>query len=700
MTQPTFDLGTLFAAAQMLGGGSLALKDVANENAKQVEALRPFDPIEVAATFGGLLTMPELQSNCVRLEVLAHLAVAYCQGHKKPPTKEVSRWFFEFGSSTAGRMEDPAEDVFVSNIASSRGNFRVIDGIWESAGFYLQRIINVVEGMPAGGDYDTLRSHVYTLLALSDLACERAKLTRYQLGNQNPETSLSAKQANSLNARRRRVCFETDDLKARGISIENLGVFIFNLAEAVKLRDESVGNSTLERFPLLAREGELFLVLPTAISVTIRRYVIEQMIAGGMRFALASALAREYGEVFANIPLLGGKRGAPIELQRTKNGLVAGATTSVDVGRHLNLVCFGETFDDIEKTGVAGFQPNLEGITNDVDECIDHAYEHSRKDPNFRDGLTLVVGCGIGRGAIDFVNDRPRVNWRVECLSASDLYELSWLHDFKPLSLWRLLDAQDKVEAHGIHLHNINGLLNMVAWARKLDGHLVPHRSLPDDFTAKDAQLGIMIQQNSLRDLRYEVATSWDAHVVQDVTGRWVRVRKDAGAFFEEDRQRPIYGSKERIGRWLPGVFLTPSRAWWGSIEVPEETSGHNAYQRWKMLMVWIPRMAPVLEEALPQLPQGPLLLHAKFEGNVGEFEDDPKPVSFEEAKADIRVSVDEWRDRRAAIGLPWRDWPRWQTGLLAAASRPRRSNFEASSKPSGICRFPRNTAGRKPSCF
>jgi len=222
----------------MLGGGSLALKDVANENAKQVEALRPFDPIEVAATFGGLLTMPELQSNCVRLEVLAHLAVAYCQGHKKPPTKEVSRWFFEFGSSTAGRMEDPAEDVFVSNIASSRGNFRVIDGIWESAGFYLQRIINVVEGMPAGGDYDTLRSHVYTLLALSDLACERAKLTRYQLGNQNPETSLSAKQANSLNARRRRVCFETDDLKARGISIENLGVFIFNLAEAVKLRDE------------------------------------------------------------------------------------------------------------------------------------------------------------------------------------------------------------------------------------------------------------------------------------------------------------------------------------------------------------------------------------------------------------------------------------------------------------------------------
>ena len=267
-----------------------------------------------------------------------------------------------------------------------------------------------------------------------------------------------------------------------------------------------------------------------------------------------------------------------------------------------------------------------------------------RKDPNFRDGLTLLVGCGIGRGAIHLVNDKPRPDWRVECLSAPDLYELSWLHDLKPLSLWRLFDAQENVEAHGIHLHNINGLLNMVAWARDLGGHLIPHRSLPDDFSGKGAQLGIMIEQNSLRGLRHEVATCWDAHVVQDVTGRWVQVRKDAGSFFEEDRQQPIYGSEERIGRWLPGIFLTPSRAWWGSIEVPEKTSGHDAYQRWKMLMVWLPRAAPVLEGALPQLPPGPLLWQAKFEGDVGEFEDDPKPVGSEEAKADIRVGVDKSR--------------------------------------------------------
>jgi hypothetical protein len=174
LNQPTPDLEQLMAAAQMFGNGSMSLKAIASENAERVAALSLFDPIDVAATFGGLLTVPELQSNCIRLETLAHLALAFCRGRKKPHSTDISRWYSEIGEDWAGRMEDPAEDMFVSNIATSRGNFRVLGGVWESAGFYLQRIVNVVEGMPQGRGYDRLGDSIYALLRLSDVVCERA----------------------------------------------------------------------------------------------------------------------------------------------------------------------------------------------------------------------------------------------------------------------------------------------------------------------------------------------------------------------------------------------------------------------------------------------------------------------------------------------------------------------------------------------
>jgi hypothetical protein len=289
LSQSSPDLETLFTTAQVLGAGSMPVKDVIAENATKLAKLNPFDPIEVAASFAGLLTAPELQSNCIRLETLVHLALVCCRGHKKPRSSEIAVWFTEFGDTTPGRMEDPAEDVFVSNIATPRGNFRILEGVWESAAFYLERIVNVAEGMPKSGGYERLRDSIYALLALSDAVCNRAGLTRNQLGNQTPEDYLPGRLTNSLSALRRRIRFTFDELKISGISIDALGDFVLNPADREKLPDESMGHTTLERFPVLLRDRGLLLVLPTATSVAIRRLVIESMMAGGMREALTRA---------------------------------------------------------------------------------------------------------------------------------------------------------------------------------------------------------------------------------------------------------------------------------------------------------------------------------------------------------------------------------------------------------------------------
>ena len=102
------------AAAQMSSFAEVHLDAIASENTALVRQLGSFDPLKAATTFGGLLTVADLQSNCIRLEVLAHLALACGKGQRKPPGKFVARAFAALGRGLCGRLEDPAEDMFVA----------------------------------------------------------------------------------------------------------------------------------------------------------------------------------------------------------------------------------------------------------------------------------------------------------------------------------------------------------------------------------------------------------------------------------------------------------------------------------------------------------------------------------------------------------------------------------------------------------
>lgn len=482
MNEPAPTIEELLAAIPFFGIGVLPLQPIISENEKLLGDLGSFDPLRLAATFSGLLTVPELQSNCIRLEALVHLALALGGGRRKPTDKIDARLFSKIGVGIVGRQEDPAEDVFVSLIATPRGNFRVLEGVWETAGFYLQRVVDALERIPAVAPYDQIRDSVYALLKLSDLVCERSGLVRYEVGNVDPERVLPSKLVDAAGTLRRRIRFTSVELTGCGISVERLASFV-SLAEGrSSLAAESIGHSSLERYPVAQRNDEFFFLLPTATSAAIRRFIIEEMDSLGLRSSFVRSLAEEYARLFSRTPLLGEHSGAPIEFRRNANGVVASVTRAVDRGRYVNFVFFVDTLEGFETDGLIGLSPNPTGLSGDVDRRIDYAYATARKDPEFREMLTLLVGCGIGRGIADFVSPKEREHWRLEFVAAPDLLTLSWVPDFSALSLWRILEGQEKLKRLGVELRNINGLLNMVAWARSLGGHLVPHGQLPEDF--------------------------------------------------------------------------------------------------------------------------------------------------------------------------------------------------------------------------
>lgn len=312
--------------------GSVPLGPLVEQHGAVLSDIKDYDPLKLAACFGGLLTDPSLQANCLRLEVLTHLSLALAKGTKEPTAKIVSALFSSLGGGPAGWMEDPAEDVFVSNISTPRGNFRILEGIWEAAGFHTQRAINALEMAPMGNPYDDMRASIYSLLKLSDEVCERARLKRNIVGQSEPQNTLPKAARDNLSVKRRTIRFTDEQLQALNLELDDLAPFGFDASRRSQLTEGFIGHSELERYPLVYGNGEVHVLLPTAVSAAIRRFIVEKMEIFGLGKAFPQALAFEYGKLIANTSLLGQRAQADLEFKETMNGLYSGISMSVDEG--------------------------------------------------------------------------------------------------------------------------------------------------------------------------------------------------------------------------------------------------------------------------------------------------------------------------------------------------------------------------------
>lgn len=645
------DLEDFLQAAQSMQLGAPSLEQVAVAHPSLIADFAKLDAVKTAATFGGLLTHPELQANCLTLEILIHLVLAYGHGRTMPMQGFFQKSFQILKDGYSGLMEDPAEDVFVSLVNTSDGNFRIFEGLREANGFYLQRILNVVDTMPDTRGYNNLRSSINALLKLSDAVASRRALRENVLGAEFPAKTLPKGIARHLAASRHLVRFTEEDLRQLDIEKDELTRFLFTPERRGDLLAQQLGNTSLERRPLISTGELLYFALPTATGSAITRLVIEWLLAGGMAKTFENNLAQEFVRLFSDTPLLGGRSGAELHFRRISGGLVSGLMTEPDPGRFLHLIFLVDGLDGFSEDSFAGMNADPEALSSAVDEEIRMAEQYSTQRANFLDGISILIGCGYGRGLRLISEQKLPEAWRFQWLSAHDLITLSWLQDFDAISVWRVLDAVDAIHAEGVFLQNINGFLNLVAWSKELDGHLVPHGSLPSEFLQEGTRGMISVRQNALRDLRHDVLAEWNPRRVLDSKGRWIRVRKLGSAEFQEERLAPFYASEDDVvnGR-LRAVYVTDSRAWWIEIIAPENASRHAVYENWMMLGTWLRLAVPVLEQAYSDsLPTGPVSFDIIFSEIVSETRGRVKAKNAEELRSLIATYTDR---HRAAVRI------------------------------------------------
>lgn len=603
-----FDFEAMMAA-MALSASAEPIESVMERCPALIKKLERYCPVTTAAVFGGLLLNPKFQKNCLRLEYLIHLAIAVGNGKRTAPYQDLIDAYNSVGNEYS-QLEDPPEDLFAHRIYTRRGNYLVIDGIWEGAGFYLQRFMHLVDSMPDYGLFGALRNSIHALLKISNFICLRANLMPNSLGDEFGQDRLGGATAAKAAAFKSSVAVSPTDLRELGVEFEDIEPFIFDPSTRNLIKEQSLGNTSLERKPLAMIGGDIYVVLPTAISLAIRSCCVSVLATGKSRPTFTYNLSKEYSRLISHMKILGGD-GIDADFAHNGDEAFFCVQKVIDTGRYINFAFLLDSLEDFADSGFMGMYSPSEKLREKLAEQVIEMQDKASADPQFRGGINLIVSCGIGRGAAFDLSLPPRDGWKLEVISAHDFYTLSNVEQFESLNLWRMLEAEEKLQESNVLIQNMNGLLNLYAWCDSLNGHMVPHSEIPDD--PHNSTLFLAITQNGLRETRQKVAFSMDDQVQQYTDGSWLLIRKEGSSYFKEEDLLPLYGS------FTPGIpkgaVITKNRCWWTELASPPNGIDTASYDRWKMLGVWIVRAAPILDDALGQeLGQGPIVWRCVFE--------------------------------------------------------------------------------------
>ena len=521
--------------------------------------LKKYDLESTLTLLAGLLTIPALQANTIRLEAAVHLAAASCKGNRRPGRAEIQRWL-NTELARIRHREDPAEDVFVGNVITPEGNRRIFQGTWEANDYYVEVIIDVLRSEELPMECRRLLEPVLALLRISEKIAERLKLPRWQHESCTPQGDIRLPPANTLRRTARAVCFSKSQLLGMRIHPNQLAPFILGDADKASIHTQAIGNTSLERRPLVRIGKNLVCALPHSISAAIRRYVVSELLRTGHLSAFADVLAEhQFQEVHRELsPEL--RPFKPLENVPSPNGKVPSLHSLVinyDTDKFLHVILIQERLEWIEKQGFAGQSHYPKASVENLRRYVRNVTNWCRSQPGFREGTTLYVMGGLGGGAVLELQIPPSA-WYSSHISTPDLRMLASEAE-QPLRRYlKFLKQWAWIENKGFQFYCFEHYTLYCHW-RQTDYIPVP-RELPLLSGSVCPVLGA-----GAREVRAEVRLRTDRQLLPNARGGFWPVRRLHGnSLFPSQRQKKIYASPYSIfAGFFSGAVVTRQGVNW-----------------------------------------------------------------------------------------------------------------------------------------
>ncbi|MDF3351704.1 hypothetical protein HKX17_16265 [Sulfitobacter sp. KE34] len=537
------------------------------------------------AILSGMTTLPELQSNAYRLDVLIHLAFIYAKGKNRPQPAQIVAWFNQLDKGTCGRQEDAAEDVFVANVTFEGDTNRVFEGTGEGNRFYTQLFLSIVEHMPSNGPYLFLKNAIRAILRLSEVIADRSGLPAYCVGETVPRAHIGKPDQNFLSEMRRRVIFSHDELASLGISIDDLAPFIIQQDSIPNLADFSMGHTPLEAMTITPSKDGVIVFLPACIGLAVRHFTISYCLRTGMKKEIEEALIRAYIAHFANEGVLK-TFPPPLQTQRIGNQTIAQLVKEIDSGRYLHLLFVFDNFDRFED-GSFMTSNDTDADSELIGKCINHAYQGCSAKDGFREGLTIIVPCGWGRFFGAGLQENPD-HWRSEMIPSHDLLTLHHTPAFCVLDLLKILDARDRFEALGFGFIYGNGLLNLYGWMVGNDGHIIKHEEFRNSEDEKPVG-GLTIPMTCALVPRIKAYMGADIQAIQRPEGDVANLRRVHGSpRYGSDALSPFYADIDAFKTHkFRSVYIGQRNLYWVEATVEKGLDPNIQYQILNMATHW-----------------------------------------------------------------------------------------------------------------
>ena len=557
------------------------------------EFFAEFDLESLLPRLAGLLTIPSLQANSIRIETAVHLAVACCRGHRRIGRPGINHLLnAELGAISY--REDPAEDVFVANVITPEGNRRILQGVWEANDYYAEVIIDVLLSQELPKECSRLLEPVLALLRISEKIAERLNLRRWQHEPCTPQGEIRIPPEAAIRRAASAVSFSDSQLLEMCVKPGLLAPFILGDSEKSRVLSQAIGNTLLERRPLVRNGKNLVCALPPSISIAIRRYVVGELLRTGRLDAFADALAEHQ---FQEVQLEVGrefKQFKPYKDTPRPKGKAPSLHSLVinyDIDKVLHVILIHERLELIEKHGFVGRSKYPRALAKNLSRYVRNVANWCRSQPGFREGTTLYVMGGLGGGSVLELR-RPPSQWYSSHIGIPEFRMLASEHD-RPLTRYlKFLKQWAWIENKGFRFYCLEHYTLYCHWCQT--GYIPVPRELPLLAGSICPVLG-----GQARAVRAEVRLRADRHLLPNARGNYWPVRRlHSDSLFASQRQKTIYGSPYSVfAGFLSGAIVTGQGVSWLIASTRRDRSLMSlTYQIWEAFIDLFERLVAGLD--------------------------------------------------------------------------------------------------------